>query len=310
MFSVLASVVLFGWVHPASKLILDQGIPLSYFCVLYVGIRLIFQLPFLLNGRESIARGSRTWGSLLLIGIAGALLQLFEFKGIEEGLAPAFVTVLMFSYPIWILVMNFVSSPKSVGVVEAGQALAAVTGIYFVSGSQGSVFKDKDVDPAIVYPLLASLFIALWIVLSNRLRKKGMGALKLSAHYDLLSLLALLGIFGSTLRQDWSSFVNWSAHPGHVTSLVTYAILVGLLPNLLFYYGSRSTTSHFTGTALAFEPFFSAVYAAVIWQWSLDGLFLIGGILILIANLPKEILKSVFRGQLAYERPVALGGKQ
>lgn len=40
MLIVFVSVLIFGWVHPVSKLLLDQGVPLSYFCVLYVGIRL------------------------------------------------------------------------------------------------------------------------------------------------------------------------------------------------------------------------------------------------------------------------------
>lgn len=299
MLIVFMSALIFGFVHPGSKLLLDQGIPLSYFCLLYIGIRLIAQLPFVFRKGGLGFKSSKIFYSLIAIGLVGALLQLFEFKGIAQGLPPATVTFLMFSYPIWILIANFFNKSQSVGVIEVVQSMAVVIGIYFLSQSEISNFNFSS--SAFLYPLIASILIAAWIILSNRLRKEGVGTFQLSAYYDLFSMIALLAIFSGKLAQDWPQFLSWSHETTHIYAMVLYSILIGLLPNFLFYFGSRQVSSHFAGTVLALEPIFSSIYSAIVWQSAFGSHFLIGGLFILLANIPKEFLVSAAQ-RVAYEK--------
>jgi drug/metabolite transporter (DMT)-like permease len=297
---VLASVLVFGLVHPVSKLFLAQGLPLSYFCVLYVGIRLLFQVPLVLRRRRVSGRGSRTYLTMVLLGLVGGVLQLLEFKGIDQGLPPATVTFLVFSYPVWILLMNGVMKAQTVGRSEIVQVGALVAGLFiFTRGEAGSLTV-----PAfnLVYPLLASLLMAAWIILSNRLRKDGVGILELSAFYDLFCVVALLGIFAGSWLKDWPQFLIWSQNNNYLIGIVAYSLIVGLLPNALFYLGTRQVSAHVSGAVMVLEPLFSTVYSAAIWGTTLSASFYLGGVLILLANLPKELWSALAGGNWLLKR--------
>lgn len=299
MLIVFISALIFGFVHPGSKLILNQGIPLSYFCLFYIGIRLTAQLPFLFKKNEASIKGKRVFYSLIAIGLVGAFLQFFEFKGVGDGLSPAMVTFLMFSYPIWILIANMIGKKQSIGVLEIVQSTSVVLGIFLIGKNEITNLKLNSW--TFLYPLIASVLIATWIILSHRLRKEGVGTFQLSAYYDLFSLLALLIIFSGSWEQDWAQVQMWSQNTQYIYRMLLFSILVGLLPNFLFYFGSRQVTSHFAGTILALEPIFSSLYSTWLWPMPLGSYFVIGASFILLANLPKEFL--VFAVQkIAYEK--------
>lgn len=302
MLIVFASVLLFGFVHPGSKLFLDQGIPLSYFCTLYVGIRFVIQLPFLFRKGAINFKSKKIFHLLVLVGLVGALLQFFEFKGIHQGLPPATVTFIVFSYPVWILAINLWKRGWAVSAIEVVQTFAVIVGIFFLTLNE--VTPLKLTSSALMYPLLASFFIAAWIVLANRLRKKGVDTLELSANYDLFSLVVLLVIFSGKLAEDWPQFVSWTERTHSVSGMIAYSLLVGLLPNLLFYFGSRRVSPHFAGTVMGLEPLFSSIYSAILWKSAFGSHFVVGGILLFLANVPKDLLARIFRSRLISENSV------
>lgn len=294
MWIVFMAALIFGFVHPGSKLILGQGIPLSYFCLLYIGIRLIAQLPFLFRTKATELKREKIIFALISIGLVGALLQLFEFKGVDLGIPPATITFIMFSYPLWILAVNFLSQKHTIGIFDAVQSMAVITGIYLIGQSEMTNLKLNSW--ALLYPLLASFLIAAWILLSNHLRKEGVGTFHLSAYYDFFSFIVLLVIFSGQLKHDWPQFLFWSDSLQHIYGIVFFSIFVGLLPNFLFYFGNRQVTSHFAGTVLALEPIFSSFYSAALWPTVFGRSFVVGAAFILLANLPKEIFTSIVQG--------------
>ncbi len=299
MFILFISVLIFGLVHPVSKLILDQGIPLSYFCGLYVGIRFVFQFPVFFKKNNSRVSSKKIIYLLSLVGLVGAFLQFFEFKGIQIGMQPALVTFIMYSYPTWILIINLFNKRHTFNILEAIQSILTVVGIFFVSHINFSSYDGFSWN--LLYPLLASALIAAWIILSNRLRKEGVGSFELSAYYDLFSIFALLIIFNDSLVKDWPQFLFWSHDINHILGLIFYSLMIGLLPNLLFYFSSRNVSSNIAGTMMTFEPFFSALYSTIIWKTTFDSHFVIGGIMIMFANIPKEFFKKAFQCKLAHE---------
>lgn len=290
MLIVFLSALIFGFVHPGSKIILDQGIPLSYFCLLYIGIRLVVQIPFLLKKNKRSIKNQKIFHLLIMIGLLGALLQFFEFKGVADGLPPAVVTFLMYSYPLWILFVNVLNQKQSVGGIEFIQSIAVVLGIFFIGKNEFIKIDLKNW--AFFYSLGASFLIAAWIILSNRLRKEGVDPFQLSGFYDLFSLFALIVIFSGSWEQDWMKFKLWSQNAQHLWGILLFSILIGLIPNFLFYLGSRQISSHLAGTILAIEPIFSSIYSVWLWPKSLGNYFVVGAFCILMANIPKEFFNK------------------
>lgn len=289
MFTIVISILLFGMVHPLSKWILDTGIPLSYFCVSYIGIRLLLQIPVVLRKKNALLLNKNLLLPLLGFGLIGAGLQFFEFKGIGDGLSPSTVTFLMFSYPIWIVVGKAVTGQSNLS--EYFQSIAVVIGVFFVSGS--AITEVSESISSIFFPLLAGLFIALWIYMSGYLGRKGMESTSMSFYYDLFSLLILLTLSSQQLSHDFKAFQSWFTITG-LLQLSFYSVFIGWIPNILFYKGSKKVSVQTAGLAMSFEPVLSTVYSAMIWKITLLSSFWIGAVFILLGNLPLDILRNTF----------------
>lgn len=292
MLAIIVSVIIFGFVHPGSKLILDSGIPLNYFCIFYIGFRLLVLIPMSTFKKFHYLPNKRQLLILFIFGLVGASLQYFEFKGISDGLSPGIVTFLMFSYPIWISFFGMVKD-KKVGFAMIFQLMLIIGGMFLITGSSFDQVKTN----VIIYPVLASVSIAVWILMSNHLRKDGLGSITLSLYYDMFSLLVLLLLLGNNLSTDYQTFSSWISM-GNFMKLFLYSIFVGLVPNLLFYLGSKKVDSLVAGTLMTMEPILSMVYSSTIWDVVIGKSFWLGAILILLGNLPKGILfKKINRGR-------------
>lgn len=294
------SVVLFSFIHPGSKIILESGIPLSFFCTLFVGIRILAISPYFIYNKKLPIPEKKDIPVLLLFGLAGAALQFFEFKGIAEGLPPGLVTFLMFSYPLWLYIIK-VYKEKKVGFVKTMQFGSILAGLFLLTGSSFDEMKSY----AVIYPVLASVAVAVWIVVSNRLTKSGIEPFSLSLHYDVFSCIALILLFGRDFLQEGSQFLNWISIEGSL-SLVGYAVLIGLLPNLLFYHGSKSVNSESAGGAMTFEPVVSTIYSYLIWGIVLGGGFWLGAFCIFLGNFPIQyFLKKTRKGEEGIALPTS-----
>ncbi len=292
MFYIFAAVILFGLIHPFSKLILDTGIPLSIFCLSYVGIRLIIQIPIILVAKlPQLAIQKNNLLLLITFGFIGAGLQFFEFKGINEGLSPGLVTFVMFSYPIWLAINNIILKKNSY-IINVVTAMCSILGLLLISGSS---LKELQINfQLLMYPFLASIFIALWIILSKKLRSKNISTIHISFFYDFFSFFVLLLIFSSNLKTDFNVFMTWLTFKKSIW-LIGYASLMGLFPNLLYYYGSKNISSYTAGLIMASEPLLSTLYSSVIWGNTSNYMFWLGAILIISANLINNNNKFILK---------------
>jgi drug/metabolite transporter (DMT)-like permease len=143
----------------------------------------------------------------------------------------------------------------------------------------------------LIYPLLASFCIAAWILVSNYLRKMGMDSIKLSISYDSFAFVALLLLFSRSLGADFKDLLAWKETSANYWSMILFSLVIGWLPNYLFYLGSRNVQPHFVGMLMALEPLFSALYSSQIWGFPFNGWFFFGATLVLLANLPRSFWK-------------------
>lgn len=279
----LLAVLLFGFVHPGSKMILATGISLLPFCLLYSGFRLLAQMPAVYVKRQYKASSSIHWLLLAMLGLVGAFLQLTEFKGISEGLPVNVVTFLLYSYPVWSLLLSVLINKESLSMESVVKVFLSTMGIGFIIGSQITNFHFQ---PALIFPLVASFLMALWVSLSNLAKKKSLSTWSISFYYDLFSFLVLLMLFvlksepGELSQlQDWMS--NWT----HVLSLGMFSVLFGVVPNLLFYQASQKLSVLTMSLLLMLEPVISSAISFVIWNERMSSTFLLGAGLILISQV-------------------------
>ncbi len=291
MIAVLASAILFGLVHPGSKLIMSQGISLLPFCFLYVTVRLIAQLPLVLTKKAWKIVSREQFSLLLSLGVVGALLQLSEFCGINNGLPVGVVSFLVYTHPVWTVLLSRIINKEEISKTTVLKLGVAIAGVVSITGFSGGV-------PSLLFlgPLAAGLFIALWISLSNRASKTGCSAITISFYYDAFAFLILGSLLLSGPQSNIQSALHFVSDLNTLSLIVAYSIFIGYLPNFLFYWGSKSTSAQLAGFTLLLEPVISTLVSHVTWNEPMSGSFFLGAVMILSTNLPLERL-----GKLLFE---------
>lgn len=282
MTPLLMAVALFGLVHPGSKWILDTGLSLEAFCLATIGLRACALLAF-----APWKLGSwRQFGLVVLLGGVGALLQISEFVGIKNGVPVSTVSFLIYSYPLWILLIGRLVNGEAITGSGLAKAMVSLAGVLAI------VFAGKTLAPVeLGAPLAASLFMALWICLSSAARKSGVHPLTISLYYDSSAFFFILVyVFASGGLQSQAVDLAWLGSGANLLRLAGYAILIGLVPNLLFFHASRSVPALTSGLVLLLEPVISTLVSGWAWGDEMGAGFALGAALILIANFPFEIL--------------------
>lgn len=293
MIWVVISAVLFGLVHPGSKFIMDQGINLLPFCLLYVGVRLIAQIPLVLKGSQWKIKSKGEFFSLLSLGVVGAGLQYSEFAGISNGIPVPLVTFLVYTHPVWTLLLGRFFGNEPFTFATALKLVLAIVGIVFITGAKWDAGYSLQ---ALMFPIIAGLMISLWITLSNVAVKKGASSRTVSFYYDLFafSLLCTLGV--SSQGTPIAEAIHFMGTSPHALQIVFYSVVIGLIPNCLFYYGSSSVSAVTAGFVLLLEPVIAAGTSSLIWGEVLSPFFLIGALCILATNLPSSVFLLIQSG--------------
>lgn len=286
MIWVILSSILFGMVHPGSKILLGMGIDLIDFCLLYIGIRFICQIPFFIkNIGKNKNIENYPWILLILFGCVGASLQVSEFFGLTKGLSVATVTFLVYSHPVWSLILSHFINKEKIGFNEIFRVVIGLIGIYVISSQANNGTISFEL--RIIAPILAGFLIALWSSLSNKLRKKGLASLEVSFFYDLFGLAAIIIFIGtsSSFYAHMESIQSWIQIPKNFILISLYSIFIGLLPNFLFYLGSGTLSNLNASLLLLIEPIVATTIAFIFMKESTSIIFLGGAALILVSGL-------------------------
>lgn len=292
MKSILA-VLLFGFVHSGSKLILQTGIGLFSFCLLYSGFRLMSQLPYILNKKLYKISSKEQLFFLAGMGLVGAALQVCEFKGIAAGVSVGVVTFLIYSYPIWTLILSTIINKEKINSEIVAKIILSLIGITLIV--QSTTFSHFQFSINWIYPIMASFLMALWISLSNLAKKRKINSWSISFYYDLFSFISILFILLlSPTNVHTNELLNWLNHSPNIFYIAIYSILFGVVPNILFYDASKYISAQQASLFLLFEPVISSVISLIIWQETLGAHFWLGAILILVSNLPFVLFIKTF----------------
>lgn len=291
MIFVVLSAMIFGLVHPGSKLILGEGIDLLSFCLLYVAIRLVVQIPVVIKTGQWRLTSRTQFLTLAAIGVVGAVLQVTEFMGIADGLPVPVVTFLVYTHPVWTLILGNRINGESITASSLAKMALGIAGSAVISLGhfKGSIHADFT---QLLAPLFAGVMIALWVCLGAKAKKDGSSAWTVSFYYDLFALMALLSVKASGMvpSMDMHQMVGFLSEPKHLALMCAYSIFVGLLPNLLFYHGSQNVSALSCGLILLLEPIVASLTSNIAWASPLPSFFIVGAGLVLLAGSPLENL--------------------
>lgn len=296
MIFIFFSALLFGLVHPLSKIILSNGISLYWFCLLYILIRLIAIAPYIiLKGHYKFTKKTNLL-LLIAIGFVGAFLQLTEFAGIDKGLPVPLVTFLVYTHPVWGIFLSRIINKEAFQWESWLKLSLGIAGIYLIllSSSFTNLQISNPID--LILPIVAGLLISLWVSLSKKLQanNSSVNHFTISFYYDTFGLLTLLGI-GVLNNELFTLPVDFISNSSNSFSIIFYSIFIGLLPNLLFYIGINKTTAFAASLILLLEPLIATITSMFLWDYTLSPPFIIGAFFILIISLPfKGILKKIF----------------
>ncbi len=301
---ILLSALLFGLVHPGSKFFISAGLDLLSFCELYILFRLLLQIPVMLVSKKFELPTRKQLLLMISIGILGGALQLSEFSGIASGVPVAVVTFLVYTHPVWTLVLSRVINQEELNLESVVRLLIGFTGLVFISRSQWSQHTYPLV--ALVPALTSGLIIALWVTLSNKAKKEGLSTWSISFYYDLIAFMSL-GAFAIIRGQHVLSDFSWLLDAAHVAKMIFYALFIGLLPNLLFYHGSLKTPARSAGLALLLEPLVASLTAWWVRGDRLSSWFICGAILILLTGVPMTFFKKFRLSSITFFAIATLG---
>lgn len=290
MKSVIA-VLLFGFVHSGSKLILQTGLSLLGLCLLYSGFRLFVQLPYIFNNKLYKIASKNELYLLAGMGAIGAALQFCEFKGIASGLSVGAVTFLIYSYPLWTLVLGIVINNEKITNEILVKIILSLIGSILIFQANLTLFKFSI---HLLYPVVASFLMALWISLSNLAKKRKLNSWTISFYYDLFSFVSILIILVLNFsNHDVIELVNWLSQVSNFISISFYSIIFGVVPNILFYDASKNISAMKASLLLLFEPVISSIISIIIWNESIGLTFCYGATLILASNIQLKNLVQI-----------------
>lgn len=297
--NIIVASVLFGAIHPGSKFILELGIPLIEFCILYIGLRLFFQIPLFLKNYSKKSVQKYPWILLVFFGVVGAFLQVSEFFSLSKGLDVATVTFLVYSHPVWALFLSYYVNKEKIGKYEMLRAFIGIIGILLVS-EQALKNGESYYSLRILAPIFAGFLIALWSSLSNKLSKAGVKPIDMSFLYDVFALISLIfySYLNGNIIQSSLTILHWVSVPFNSFCVLIFSIIFGLLPNYLFYKGSKQSTNLNASLLLLFEPVIGTIIAIFLFGETKTIYFAFGAVLILCSGLNlinKNNIDSTFK---------------
>jgi len=288
---ILLSSLLYGLIHPGSKWILDGGMTLLSFVVLFIGLRLIFQLPLVIFHKSYRIKSKNLLVYFIFFGIIGSALQVTEFYGISEGLPHPLLTMLVYSHPIWTLLLGKFINGNPISRNSLIKMSVALVGMITICGTGAEYFSGNLL--LLLGPLSAGLLIALWICFSNKIRTISNDSLSISFYYDLFSFMTLLSLVSFSDKPVFTMALNYLSDINQFFKISSYALLIGFLPNYFFYKGQDKVSSFTCGLILLLEPVVSTLVSFLIWHDSLSWTFFPGALLIVLANIPDKFMRSI-----------------
>lgn len=293
MIYLVFAVLLLGFLYPAGKLLMDSGLGVISFCLLFMLFRVGAQLPVALIKKQIGGVKKVHLFVFVAAGMVGALLHYLEFRSLEVGLGVSTIAFIIFCHPVPGLGIRKLFIGRHFHFSDYLKVGLALIGLAFVVGPQREFFENTTYG-VLIYPLGACIAISMWIFLSDVAMRLKASPIQYSFYYDLFTLLGLGTMaFINLGSAPFVAAQAWVVKDSNFLFMAGYAIVIGVLPNILFYYGVKEVDSWIAGLVLLFEPVIASVFGTILFGEKIGLSFVIGSSLILAANLKRGHIAKI-----------------
>lgn len=292
MLLLVLSSFLFGLSNPLAALLVDDTDALIFAFHFLLMLTLI-QLPFVL-GRYKEVRKLKFKGEmdmLVMSGFIGTFLYWCEFTSLQVGLPVTHVTFLLLTVPAWTLLWEFLRGRGTKTNINKW-AIALCGSVILISPNEHGQFS-----LGYLLPIFTSLLTAMWLIYSKKAQEAGIHPIVCSFFNDLFSLIGVL-IFIIMKGKGHALTL-----PPNVANIFLYSAMIGVLPNILLFYGLRNTGIVAASGVIMVEPVMSGVLSYLIHNEALGLNFLLGSFCIVLSILPGQTIDYLRKVRLSYAIP-------
>lgn len=292
MILLVLSSFLFGLANPLAAILVEDTDTLIFSFHFLLMLTLI-QLPFVI-GRWREVKELKLKGEFDLLffsGIIGTFLYWCEFSSLQVGLPIAHVTFLTLTVPAWTLLWEYLRGRGGQGHFNKWVIALIGSAILIQPNAQGQFSMGY------LLPIFTSLLTAAWLIYSKKSQEAGISPIVCTFFNDLFSLIGVL-IF-IVMKGKIGSI----GLPANIGNIFMYTAVIGVLPNLLLFYGLRNTGIVAASSVIMLEPVMSGVLSYFINNDVLGINFLIGSCFIVLSNLPADSLYYLRKWRVAFAFP-------
>lgn len=282
---LLLSTFLVGISTPIASVLIKEDDPLI-FAFRFLCALTILQLPIALKKWRDLLKMCRDqrFFYLAVTGLIGTCLYWCEFTALKVGLSLSHITFLSLTVPAWVLIYEFFTGKGTLVNVDK-----------FLAGIIGSVFLIQPFSWTHLVPVATSVFLAAFLISAKRSQEVGIDPLVCSFFNDLLPLLGITTLIIAQGKQELLL-----QRPESIGQVFIYAALVGLVPNIIFLYGLRSTKVVQASLVIMVEPILFGLIAIYLNPDRLGLNFFIGAALVTATVIPDRYFPSLKKIRLLY----------
>jgi drug/metabolite transporter (DMT)-like permease len=279
---VAGGAVLFGGIVVLGRFVAERGLPVASVLSIRFGTAGLVLAAVLLVARQPVRPAPGEWGRLVALGGVGyAVEAAFFFLALGRGTA-ATVTLLFYTYPVWVAVLSALLGLGVPGLLLVGSLAAAVAGAGVVAGSSGGL----DITGAgIAFALASAAAIAVYLIAFEALvRRTSVLAASMWVSLGASAALGAYAIASGTGRLPVGG-VEW-------LPLLAMGVLTAGAFFLLFL-GVRRLGAVRSSIISSLEPVFAAVLAFAFLDEALRLGVVVGGALILAGAIAASLARGV-----------------
>lgn len=251
--------------------------------LLYLPV-LVFLFPFI-RGKKAEIVNHRNLRGLLLWSFFAGMTVILQFGAIVAGAPVALVVLLLYTQPIWTMIVSRLFFKSSIMRTDIISLLLVVMGIV-VLVSPWSVDKVGSIN-GIVMALFGGLALSGWVCVGSRIGQSKIDPYVGKFMETLLEIIIIVLVLFSVqfiIKQpEIVKFsLGWSASIW--VTVVVYSLLTQVMGHVLYLKGTKVVPAKEAGIIMLLEPVSGAILAVLFLRQAITLEILLGGAMIILAN--------------------------
>jgi len=281
---IIASGILSGIIVFGGEALKRIGLSLLELSILVYFPCLFFLFPFLKGKKSQILN----WGNiklLLLWSLFAGLTVVFQFGAIFAGAAVAVVVLLLYTQPIWTIIICRLFYGEKIVERDIVALIPAILGVLILVNPWN--IHSIGNSTGVILALCGGFALSGWITVGNHVGKSKIDPYVskfMETVLEIISITVILVISSIVLKKpDIVEFrLNWPILIWIV--LILFSLVTQVINHILYLKGSKIVPAKDAGIIMLLEPVSGAILAALFLGQAISLNIFIGGVLILIAN--------------------------